>query len=386
MNKKAIAILGAIFLLIIGTLGFLIYTKYYGKEPANTGETPGPSATTTPIVDPSPQPTPTPEPPAPTGPKIVKLSDDQVVSPVLFYNGNGVTYFDKQGQLFQASIDDTQPELQLTRKKMLDIPVKAGITKILWPSTGDDFIAEITTPGGRKAWSYYNSQTGSFADMPSQITAVDWMPGGKQILYLWLENGKSTLNISDPDTNNWKEIAEMWETDDTLSIAADGLNILYYRQDSSDATNPINSVTSDGKVWKPLVKEGYNFGVLWSPDSKKFVFGKRTGSSQKYGLWLYDLTTEQATDLKLTTTVDKVVWGSSGNLLYAAVPTSGTAGEGSLTSDMFFKVNITSGELQDYKITGSSIDGRDLFLSKDGTKLFYRNAQDGGLYYLDLSQ
>src|SRR5437764_662392 len=115
MNKKAIAILGGIFLLIVGTLGFLIYTKYYSTK-------------------------------------------------------------------------------------------KTGITKILWPDSGDDFLAEITS-GNTKIWSFYNSQTGVFEDLAPQVTALDWMPGGKEILYIWLENGKASLNRSEGDTKNWKFIA-----------------------------------------------------------------------------------------------------------------------------------------------------------------------------------
>src|SRR6185295_9056599 len=101
MNKKAIAILGVIFLLIVGTLGFLIYSKYSAGPQKQAGNNPTPSATPTPNPDPTANPTPTPGPDPTVAPSstpsasatVVKLTDDQVVSPVLFFNGLGVTYF-----------------------------------------------------------------------------------------------------------------------------------------------------------------------------------------------------------------------------------------------------------------------------------------------------
>src|SRR3989344_1448011 len=146
MNKKAIAILGAIFLLIVGTLGFLVYSKYSGKD------------------DPAPTP-PSPEQPAPPPPPddnatttpgnpssnnsgaFIKLTDDQVLSPALFYNGNGISYFDKSGKLFQADFDTSGSQLQLTRKRQLEIAAKPNIARILWPSSGDTFIVDFNSIG-----------------------------------------------------------------------------------------------------------------------------------------------------------------------------------------------------------------------------------------------
>src|SRR3989338_6800484 len=100
MNKKAIIILAAIFLLIVGTLGFLIYSRSSsnGEDPApivdNGGANPldgsgAEVATTTPEL--------------PSAEKFTKLTaSEAVVSPVLFYNGNGVTYIDSQGELIKA--------------------------------------------------------------------------------------------------------------------------------------------------------------------------------------------------------------------------------------------------------------------------------------------
>jgi hypothetical protein len=386
MNKKAIAILGAIFLLIVGTLGFLIYSKYSGtseEEPPLLVEQPerglGSAGSST---------SPSLPPPVPGAQAsgIYKLSDDQVVSPVLFFNGRGVSYFDRQGNLFLASFQDNSSPLVFSEKKQLGIPAKANISKILWPAKGNDFIAQIKNPMGGNSWSYFNSNTGVYTDLPSQVVSVDWMPSGQQIMYVWLENNKASLSLGNPDTTNYQTLADMWETDNILNVSPYGDQVLYYQDKFSSPANPINSVTADGKVWKGLVKTGQNYGVLWSPDNQKFLFAKKDTNTQKYQLWVYNLSSGEVKNLNLSTTVDKAVWDKDSNVIYAAVPASGAPGENSLTVDDLVRIDTATLNKKQYGPNAASIDGRDLFLSSTSDKLFFRNAQDGALYYLDLAQ
>lgn len=386
MNKKAIAILGLIFFLIVGTLLFLIYSKYSGSK--NTADKGNINATTTPTdLNNLPDDLATTTPPQQASSNIVKLTSEQVLSPALFYNGNGITYFDRAGSLYQAGFQDNGGKIELLEKKKLDIPVKGNLSKILWPLKGDNFIAEFTTAGGQKTWSFFDSATQAYTDFPSQVTAVDWMPTGNKIMYIWTENGKSTLNIGDPDTKNWQFVGDMWENDDAINISPDGTQILYFQTANASADNAINVVSSDGKLWRTLVKNGQNYGVLWSPDGQKFLFGKKDSSTQKYQLWVYNLTSGEVKNLGLFTNTEKVLWDKDSNIIYAAVPNLGNLGSNSLTSDNFFRMDITTMEKKQYQQdTEFSIDGRDLLLNILSDKLFFRNAQDGGLYYLDLTK
>jgi Tol biopolymer transport system component len=380
LNKKAIAILGAIFLLIVGTLGFLIYQKYGSKKttPLPITTVPGPTET----VQPPPDTTPAVVEPAPSLSGATKLTDDQVVSPVLFFQGNGVTYFTGGGQLFQNDLQNASGKISLVNKRELTIALKSGITKILWPSTGNNFIAELQN-GGNRSWSFYDSDKGAYVDLPSQITSLSWLPGGQKIAYIWLDNnGKSSLNIANADNTNYQNVAEIWENDDEIVVSPDGQSILYYERNSNGAKNPINLTTPDGKVFKSMLKDGYNFGVLWSPDSKKFVFGKRDPASQKFQLWIMDVSSGEIKNLGVSGTPDKAVWSSDSQNLYAAV--SGSSSVGS-SGEKLVKINITSGQTQEFDLNVPA-DARNLFLDSSGSALFFKNYQDGGLYYVDVSK
>lgn len=375
MNKRAIAILGAIFILIIGTLGFLIY-----QRSRNNIETP-----TTPIVPVAEEPTVPEEPappaePEPTG-RAVKLSDDAIVSPILFYQGNGISYFSNTGQLFQTDLQITDSSVLLSNKRELSIALKSGINRILWPQAGNSFIAELG--GTQKTWSYYNSDQGNYVDIPSKVYSLDWMPSGDKIMYVWVDNGKAELSIANPDTTAHQTLTDFYALDNTIDVSPDGRNILFYRNQTSDlAKNTINLVTSDGKSFRGIVNEGYNRGVLWSPDSKRFLFTKRNPSTSKFELWMGDISTGEIRSLGLTTSEQKAVWTKDGQTVYIAVPTTGTAGQG-LTQDTIYRFSVSTFDKTEIQ-PGVAVDAQELFLSSSENVLFFRNAQDNALYYMNL--
>lgn len=378
MNKKAITILGAIFLLIVGTLGFLIFQRRANNaEPTPVSVVPTPTPGDVNTQDPTPtlDTLPTPEPTPDTGNVVsaVRLTEDNVVSPVLFYQGNGVAYFNTNSQLFQADLDASGSAVTLTNKRELGVPPKPGITKVYWPSAGNNYVAEIGSGSGR-TWSVYVSDKGTYVDMPPQVTSFAWMPDGELLLYLWLENGKSTLNVSPADLSSWQTITDFWEPDDEIAVAPNGSTILFWRRDHNEANNAIHLISPDGKLFRTVVKDGYNTGVLWSPDSQKFAFNKKTSSGME--LWVADVTTGEAKNMNVVAQLDSVVWALNSSALYVSTGT---------TTGSIIRVDPSTGAGQSMVLAGN-VQPKDLFMSVDGSNLFFKNASDGGLYYVNVSQ
>lgn len=373
MNKRAIAILGAIFILIVGTLGFLIYSR--SKNPETTVNTEVPVVEETTPIESAPV-----EPEPVTG--AVRLTDagDPVVSPILFYQGNGISYFNSLGQLFQTDLQITSDTTALlSNKQELSIALKANISRILWPLVGNSFIAEFNT-SSKPSWSYYDSNKASYVDIPSQVYSLDWMPSGDKIMFVWVDNGKATLNVANPDTTGYTVLTDLYEPDNVISVAPNGQNVLFYRTQTTDVTkNTINMVSIDGKTFSSIVKDGYNTGVLWSPDSKKFLFTKRD-SNQRFGLWVADITTGEIKSLGVTTSQNKAVWSKDSTVVYAAVPNVASSGQG-LTEDTIVKITVANAQTKEYP-TGIAVDAENLFLSSDANILFFKNAQDNALYYI----
>lgn len=384
MNKRAIAILGAIFILIVGTLGFLIYQRSQNdnnevadqqNEQNQQPETEIP--TETPVEQP------TEEAPVDLPTRAIKLTDEEVVSPVLFFQGNGITYFNSRGQLFQTDLEITNGDVLLSNKRELTIALKPGISKILWPQTGNNFIAQFGS-GTSRTWSFYDSTKGTYTDLPNQITSLDWLPSSDKINLVYVEtSGKATLNRSNPDGSSYETLTELYEPDDEISLSPDGQTIVFWRRQNRDARNIISSLDANGQNYRAIINDGYNLGVKWSPDGRKVVFGKRDPQTLLYGLWLADLSTGQVTTLGVSTIPDKVTWTKNSSSVFAAVPQKGTPGNG-LTEDVIVKVNLATGEKTEFQ-TGTTIDGQDLFLDSTENILFFKNAQDRALYYINVT-
>jgi len=381
MNKKAIAILGGIFILIVGTLGVIIYLRSTGDdEPTTPVETP-PVVIQEPVIDfpdfEEPEPTPV------TGSGATRLTDEAVITPALFFQGNGIAYFNRQGQLFRTDMAISGSTVLLSNKTEITIPPKSGISKILWPLVGQSFIAESGV-GLARQWSYYNPETGVYVELPRQVKSLSWMPDGTKIVFVWVDdNGNATLNLANPDTTGYQLLSELYDSDIEIMVSPDGRTIAYYRnQNTNLSENGLFTVSADGQTWGTITREGYNRGVLWSPDSRKLLFSKRDSSGSST-LWMADLTTSQVKSLGVSSSETKAVWSRDSQSVVGAVPSSGGVGSG-LTSDSIAKIDVMSGSKTDFSL-GSGVDAQELFLNLEENILFFRNAQDGSLYYLFLS-
>lgn len=381
MNKKAIALLGGIFILIVGTLGFIIYSRSKPKTPLVTnqeGSTTNEESSNGNMSE---------EPATPSLPetRAVKLSDDIVMSPILTYAKNGISYFDKSGILYQTDMQILNGMVLLSNKKSLSIEQKAGITKILWPSSGNYYLAQQYANSSAR-WSLFDPNRGAYVEIPKQVRSIDWMPNGSQIVYIWVDdNGTSTMSIASPDTSGHRKIIDMFQVDNLVDVAPDGSKVAFYRNQNQDPTkNTINVVSIDGKTVQTVVKDGYNRGVNWSPDSHKFLFNKKDPATQRFVLWVADTVTGEIKSLNIISSVDKAVWSSDSQSIYLGEPIRGNADIG-LTEDNLAVINVNDGSKESIE-SGAPVDMQDLFLSGDGTVLFFRNAQDNYLYYMLLGQ
>lgn len=378
MNKRAIAILGAIFILIVGTLGFIIWQQSGGEEEVqNTPQIVEQPPVEVPVEQPEDI-----EPEQPVG-QASRLSDDAVISPILTFRGDGISYAVSTGQLYMTDYAIANGTVLLSNKKEVVVPPKAGIAKILWPAVGNSYMAELGS-GLAKTWSFYNPNTGSYVDLPTQVKSLDWMPSGDKIMFVWVDqNNQAFLNLADPDTNNYQVLTDLYEPDNVIDIAPNGQTVLFYRTQTTDLTkNTINSVTSDGKTFKTVISDGYNTGVTWSPDSTKFLFTKIDSASRRPMLWYHNLSTGETKNLGMATINTKAVWTKDSQSVVIAVPKTGTAGQG-ITQDTVYKVTLATDIRQTYD-PGIAVDVQDLLLSQDETVLFFRNASDNSLYYIPL--
>ena len=393
MSKKSIIILSVLFLLIVGTLGLVIFLRGQsgpvtplentsGEEiiEERTLDTSGAentepgSATVEEVV-------PQEVTEAPKG--AVKLTETEVVGPIIFYQGNSISYFSRQGSFFQAPLSTEGGVVSLGDAEDLGVEPRAGLSKIYWPTSGNAFLAEVTDAAGQKKFTYFSGDQNKYFDLPDSIISVDWLGGSKKIAYAWRDkNGNITLNSSAPDGSGFVSIAKLNYQDIAIKASPSGQNFLFYRTANPSGNNRIFLVSGDGKLFKSVIVDGYNYGINWAPDNHHFLFSKRNNTGD-YVLWLGDIAGDEPKNLGVVAYVDKAAWAKDSS--FVVVSGNALSGDTKSSKEMFYKINIKSLTKEEFD-PGISVDPRELFLNLKEDIVFFKNNIGGALYYLPLNK
>jgi WD40 repeat protein len=296
-----------------------------------------------------------------TSPQIKKVIDEEVFSPIGAYDNNSIWYFNLEGHLFKVKPDGTD----LSEFAIPSLPGKY-LKRALWPKNGsEDFI--VVTGDDQTLLNYFDSKAKVFINLPKNIQYLDWMPDGKRVVYIWkATNGKTQqLILSNADGTGYKKIADVFWSDLALKAGTDGKTVLMYRMNVVGETNKIYAANLETGEIMTLVDEGNNISAMWLPFGNKFLFG--TSNNKVY---LYDVLNKKITDLKLTTSLDKIVVDSTAKNLYAAVATS-------TTGDKFVKLDLASLAVSDYFEPSSKLDVKNVMLV--GNTVYYVDSVDNKL-------
>lgn len=391
MNRKAILILAVIFILILGTVGALVFMKYgSGNKTADQTDTTDEIPVDTEPVDGEPvDELPVDEtPPGDTTSSAQKFFTDLAISPSFLYDGSGIAFMAPTGTLVQLKLLEARPgELVVAERKEYELPPKANIRKILWQPFGDDFIVE-REEDGRVRYSVYLYRRQQFVDLPEQVQAVDWVPRTvtqgaledpdilSEIVYLWKDpEGQVTLNVAAADNSRYELLTDIWEPDNDLSLSPDGRSVLFWRTQSQDAINRINMVSADGKFFRTILKEGYNSGALWSPDNRTFLFVRLSDSAGVQELYLANIFTNDSGPLDIRSNLDKAFWASP-NILYIAGSDINNP-----TSDQLYRFDLTKDADPEIFDLGVDVDVSDLIVSPEQTYAVFKDRLSQSLYY-----
>jgi hypothetical protein len=402
MSKKAYIVLGIILVLIVGAGVTLVIVS---KKTTTTSTTtiPTPATTTTTTTAPTTGTTGTAT--TPTGTTttpstgatattdaLERRTTDQVISPILSFQGNQIWYFTADGNLEQLDLSTA------TLQKYV-LPKALTVSSAIWPLQGSDFILVSINSNGTKAFNYYNSANKTFTTYPANVKEAQFMPSGNQVIYVW-DNGNNTssLSIADPSLANHKQlVASLPDADDTVVISPLGDHVLMYNA-SAPANNKLYLMAlSDTKIH--TIKTGPENAAIWSNDGKHFVFNKyNTTMPSDTTLWSGSVASATSdTSLGITVPVSKLAFNTTGDTLYYAAPDSGASSAASSSDDSEQTQAITLPDsLWSYSFATAAktevfsgniynLNATNLLISNDGKTLYFKNG-DGYLYSVVVSK
>jgi hypothetical protein len=300
--------------------------------------------------------------------QLKKILDESVIAPIGSLNNSAIWYFNSEGRLFRVNTDGTG----LSEFPLPALPGTANLNQALWPQSGSDFIA-VSRTGVAEVKNYYNSTLKTYTDLAVNIKSLDWLPDSQRVIYVWQsgDHQHQQLVMASADGTGFTKISDLFWPDLKVLASPDGKTALLYRTNIQDEINKIYSVNLTTGVISTLIDQGKNIGAIWVPGQNKFVFAQSSGATYPR-LYLYDPATRQATDLNLSTTLGKIAFDSTGQLIYAAIPKAGNSG------DLFIKKDLTSLTQDIYYDPQENINAIGLLMVGNG--LYFTNATDQKFY------
>jgi hypothetical protein len=346
------------------------------SDKANTNSTPNNSTTNPPVFN----------------AKISNVSNEAVISPIVSQNGNSLWYFSPSGELKESLFIGGDAK-SLSDKKF------PGILKAVWSPDKSKVLLKIKNADESASFSLFDTNSNQVSPLNRNINEVAWMATSDKIFYKYFDSTskKSTLNISDPNGNNWKKLMDL--PHDKISffqIPRSGLLSVWNNGDAYYSTL-LQSISLLGDNPKTLYQGNFGADYLWD-NSGNYILASQTDAKggTKIQLGIMNYNGGEYKILGLPTFASKCLWSNDDTIIYCALP--GNVPDNSIlpndykagkftTTDTFWKINISTGEksrLLDVADIKNPFDASNLFFNSDESLLFFVNKVDGKLYKIVL--
>lgn len=327
-----------------------------------------------------------------TLPRVLQLTDEAIVSAALTADRDRIQYFRmSDGTLHTVSFDGQNNE----QKTFGEV---AGLLDVDFSPAGDRALLQIdseTDPDGI-GYQVLVPSTSQVTDLHPSVGEIRWDDTGQQLVYIFYNQGGNyfDLSVSQNDGSRFRSVKVLDSGDYTIGIIPRTSLAYYYEQSSGHIPATLNTVDVNTASQAVYSTDRYGFDVLWAPDGQRALFFEaRSASSGDSRTLLFDRATRQVTELRLRTTVDKVVWGNDSQTIYVALPSYlGTLypddyREGFIDlKDTFWSINVSTGaaeQLTSGDEIPQSLNATKLFLSDDQRHIYFVNQVDRHLYSIN---
>ncbi len=324
--------------------------------------------------------------------KISLVSKEPVLGAVADKKTEKVFYYAAaNGTIWQVDSDGLN-ELLISEVKI------AGLESAAW---SPDRLKTLVTikQDGKSFFSLTDNVKKTQTKLKESLENATWDSLGAKIIYKYYDskNKKRSLNISDPDGQNWSTlVAELPFRDLSIAIIPSTSIISFWNTPNSSEESNLQIIAATGGEAKSILKGKFGADYLWSPDGSRALVSSLVSKESKImTLGVVDLQ-GQYRDLGIPTIASKCAWSADGKTIYYALPGAIPTGaimpndyqdKKFLTQDTFWKINVITNskervvELADIQ---GAFDVSNLFLSVTEDSLFFINQVDKKLYRIAL--
>ncbi|MCH7492669.1 hypothetical protein IID19_03735 [Patescibacteria group bacterium] len=308
-------------------------------------------------------------------------------------DGIGIRYYDELlDQFFQ--LDALGNSVPLSDQRFPDA------RSINWSPT--DNRAIITFPDGSNILYDFDKQ--DQVTLPREWNDIKFSPSGDKIAFKneSIRESDRWLAIANPNGSEVQLIEPLGDKANDVAInwSPSGQVVALFRESYSGTSQEIFLIGQSGENFKSIITDGRGFEGQWSPDGSQLLYSVYSDNS-RYNpvLHFVDSAGDQVggndANLGLQTWSYKCTFSSISSEAYCAVPRFLATGTGIFpdsavnTNDTIYKINLSTGGKsvlalprflsgdQDYTVAN-------LFLSNNGSLLYFTDANSGNVYSIQL--
>jgi len=231
-----------------------------------------------------------------------------------------------------------------------------------------------------------------------EMSRLAWDNLGDKIFYQYTDpqSGKLTLNLSNPDGTDWKNLTAL-RRDTFISAIPRSASVSFWSKPSALQSTYFESVSMSGKASRLILSEKFGADYLWSPNGEKVLVSASTEKGgQDILLYIMNNNGGEFQSLSIPTLISKAVWSQDSKTVYYALLGSPPKdvmlpddyfNKPLSTKDTFWKIDTSTGKqsrLVDLKDITQNFDSTNLFLSPDEDALFFTERTTHKLYRIDL--
>ncbi len=307
----------------------------------------------------------------------------------------------ENGEIYYYSLDNQalkKASLEGKNKSVLLSNLPGTPLRIVWSPKRDKALILLKQLSDQPLWYFANLENKTLIPLKAEMSRLVWDNLGDKIFYQYTDprSGERTLNISNPDGTDWKNLTAL-KRDTFISAIPHSASVSFWSKPSALEKTFFESVGIDGNNRRLLFSEKFGADYLWSPDGEK-VLASASEEKGGSGILLYAMNNNggEFQSLSIPTLVSKAVWSKDNKTVYYALP--GALPKDAMlpddyfnkplsTKDTFWKIDTSTGKqsrLVDIKDITQSFDSADLFLSPDEDALFFTERTTHKLYRIDL--
>ncbi|HLC99373.1 MAG TPA: hypothetical protein VJC11_00230, partial [Patescibacteria group bacterium] len=303
-------------------------------------------------------------------------------------DGKGFAYYDKKtGKFYQTSEDG--------RRRTLSEQEFPDASNVVISPDANKAIVQFPD-GSNIAYDFTKQQQYT---LPKEGKDFAFNSGSDQLAYKFIAPDPENryLVASGLDGSNFKLIEPLGSEDRDVQVtwSPTGQVAALFRKGVDADRQEVFFIGTQGENFKSMLVPGRDFKGEWSPQGDRLLYSVYTPDADfKPTLWIAEAQGDRIglnrKEIGLETWVDKCTFDKAGVTAYCAVPQNLPRGAGLVREladnipDTMYKVDLRTGAKSPILNILGRFTAESVFLSDDGTTLFYTDKQTGFVYRVRL--